>query len=319
MTVLVLSEDCDPTVDAVVDELGRRDVPVFRCDTAWFPLRMSLDAELFDGRWSGWLHTEHRDVALPGLRSVWYRRPTAFVLPEDLSGPEHRHAMWEAKFGVGGVLADLPVLWVNHPSREADSSYKPVQLATASRCGFTVPSTLVTNRPEVVRRFAAKHGRVVVKSLGYSSVFEDSVGKALYTHVLSADDLADLAGVQTTAHLLQRFVADKAFEARVTVVGGCVLAAAVHAGSDASHVDWRSDFAAVTLTVVDVPDSVAAGMHQFMRAFGLWFGAFDFVVDTADVWWFLEINSAGQYGFVEDATGLPITAAVADLLEKGQQ
>lgn len=42
------------------------------------------------------------------------------------------------------------------------------------------------------------------------------------------------------------------------------------------------------------------------------------VPDTAGTWWFLEVNSAGQYGFVEDATGLPITCAVADLLEKGQ-
>jgi hypothetical protein len=31
----------------------------------------------------------------------------------------------------------------------------------------------------------------------------------------------------------------------------------------------------------------------------------------------LEANSAGQFRFVEDATGLPITVALAELLEKG--
>ncbi|KOV30841.1 hypothetical protein ADK60_16060 [Streptomyces sp. XY431] len=32
-------------------------------------------------------------------------------------------------------------------------------------------------------------------------------------------------------------------------------------------------------------------------------------------WVFLEVNPNGQYGFVEQATGLPITAAVCDYLE----
>ncbi|HEY4005398.1 MAG TPA: ATP-grasp ribosomal peptide maturase [Pseudonocardia sp.] len=318
MTVVVLTEDCDPAVDAVITELARREVPVFRADTAWFPLRMSLAARLVGGRyWSGRLDTRHREVDLAGVRSVWYRRPTAFELPEGLSGPERQHALWEARYGLGGVLADLPVLWVNHPGVEADVSYKPVQLATAVRCELDVPATLITNRPDEVRAFAAEYGPVVVKSLAYASVFEDGVGKALYTHALSSDDLAELSGVASTAHLLQRFVADKAFEARVTVVGDRVFAAAIHAGSDAARVDWRADQAALTFTVVEVPGTVKAGIHRFMRALRLQFAAFDFVIDYAGTWWFLECNSAGQYGFVEAATGLPITSAMAELLASG--
>lgn len=318
MSVLVLSEDFDPTVDAVIDELRLRDVGVFRCDTAWFPARMSFSAELGDGRWAGSLVTDDRWVSLLEVRSVWYRRPTPFVFPDGMSGPERRHAAWEAKLGLGGVLADLPALWVNHPSREADAGYKPVQLATAVHCRLTVPPTLITNEPDAVCRFAtAQQGQVVVKPLAYSSVFEEGVGKAIYTHVLTPEELADLAGVETTAHLFQRAILDKAFEARVSVVGRNIFAAGIHAGSDAARADWRSDYDSLRLSVVEVPAQVAAGILAFMDALGLMFGAFDFAVDTAGTWWFLECNSAGQFGFVEDATGLPITAALADLLEKG--
>lgn len=318
MSVLVLSEDFDPTVDPVIDELRRRGVEVFRCDTAWFPARMSLSAELGDGRWAGSLVTDDRCVSLLDLRSVWYRRPTAFVFPDEMSGPERRHAAWEAKLGFGGVMADLPALWVNHPSREADTGYKPVQLATAARCQLRVPPTLITNEPDTVCRFAtAQHGQVVVKPLAYSSVFEEGLGKAIYTHALTAEELADLAGVEATAHLFQRAILDKAFEARVTVVGRRMFAAAIHAGSDAARADWRSDYDALHLSMVEVPAQVAAGVLSFMDVFGLMFGAFDFAIDTKGLWWFLECNSAGQFGFVEDATGLPITAALADLLEKG--
>ncbi|MFG2909502.1 hypothetical protein ACGF13_31115 [Kitasatospora sp. NPDC048286] len=45
------------------------------------------------------------------------------------------------------------------------------------------------------------------------------------------------------------------------------------------------------------------------------YGAFDFVVSPSGEWTFLEVNPNGQYGFVEQATGLPITAAICDYLE----
>ena len=225
--------------------------------------------------------------------------------------------MWEAKLGLGGLLIDLDVLWVNHPSREADASYKPVQLATAARCRLTVPPTLITNRPDAVRCFADRHDRVVVKPLAYGSIFEDGQVRALYTHELSPDEVADLAGVQVTAHLFQRAIVDKAFEVRATVVGRRIFAAAIHADSAAARADWRSDYDSLRLSIVELPPRVESGVLAFMDALGLAFGAFDFAVDAAGVWWFFECNSAGQFGFVEDMTGLPITGAVADLLQKG--
>ncbi|MGH3610509.1 MAG: MvdC/MvdD family ATP grasp protein, partial [Pseudonocardiaceae bacterium] len=72
MTVLVLSEDYDPSVDRVVTTLGKLGVPVFRADLGWFPQRLTLDAELDGGRWVGILRTPERETRLVGLRSVWY-------------------------------------------------------------------------------------------------------------------------------------------------------------------------------------------------------------------------------------------------------
>lgn len=318
MTVLVLSDEFDPTTDAVVDALHERDVPVFRCDTGWFPQRLTLDAELTDQGWVGALSTRNRSVTLGAVRSVWYRSPTAFTFPPGLSGPERRHVVHEAKFGLGGVLWSLPVLWVNHPARQADL-YKPTQLAVAHDCGLTVPRTLVTNDADAVGRFAREVGPLATKPLGFASIPEDGQRRPLWTHVLSEDDLADLRGVQTTAHLFQQFIGDKAYEVRLTVVGDQTFAAAIHAGSDAARVDFRSDYPSLTYTVIEPPPSVTAGVRAFLRHFGLAFGAFDFAVDTAGRWWLFECNGGGQFAFVEQSTGLPITAALADLLRKGIQ
>jgi ATP-grasp ribosomal peptide maturase len=289
---------------------------VFRADTAWFPQRLTLDVELGDEGWAGALSTTARRAALGDVRAVWYRSPTAFQLGEGLSGPERRHAAFEAKFGLGGVLWSMSVLWVNHPARQADL-YKPTQLAVARTCGLTPPRTVVTNQSDAVRRFA-RHvdGPIIVKPLGFASIPEGGQRHPLWTHVLTDDELDDLRGVEATAHLFQQFI-DKAYEVRLSVVGSRMFAAAIHSGSKAARVDFRSDYAALTYTVTEVPARIATGVELFMRHFGLTFGAFDFAIDRSGHWWFLECNPGGQYSFVEHATGLPITAALADLLEKG--
>ena len=51
-----------------------------------------------------------------------------------------------------------------------------------------------------------------------------------------------------------------------------------------------------------------------MDAFGLLYGAFDFIVTPEGRHVFLEVNPAGQYLWVEAKTGLQITSAVVDAL-----
>jgi glutathionylspermidine synthase len=54
-----------------------------------------------------------------------------------------------------------------------------------------------------------------------------------------------------------------------------------------------------------------------MTEMGLVYGALDFVVTPQNSWQLLEINASGQFGFIEDATGAPLTGQLADLLAKG--
>lgn len=101
----------------------------------------------------GRLCTPHREVALEAIRSIWYHSPAAFDLPEGMSTPERVHAHREGKIGLGGVLASLPVLWVNHPGRSADAVYKPLQLAVAAECGLRVPRTMISNSAAAAHPF----------------------------------------------------------------------------------------------------------------------------------------------------------------------
>jgi D-alanine-D-alanine ligase-like ATP-grasp enzyme len=51
-----------------------------------------------------------------------------------------------------------------------------------------------------------------------------------------------------------------------------------------------------------------------MNITGLAFGAFDFVVTPDNEWVVLECNPEGQWGWIEENTGLPIADAIAKYL-----
>jgi ATP-grasp ribosomal peptide maturase len=314
VTVLILAPELDISADRMVTELGARGVPVFRVDTAWFPASMTVDACLVDGHWAGTLATRHRTVELSDVRSVFYRTPTVFGFPRELSPAERGHAFLEAKFGLGGVLASLDVLWVNHPNRAA-AAYKPVQLALAARCGLAVPDTAITNSADAVTAFVGEHGagRVITKMLGANHIEEAGARWMAFTRVVTMDDLVDLRGVGTTAHLLQCWIR-KDHEVRVIAVGDRLFGVAIRAGSKEAFIDFRADYPALSYAQTDVPRSVRDGIIGVMNALGLAYGALDFVVTPTGRWVFLECNSGGQYDWLEARTGVPLTAALADLL-----
>jgi hypothetical protein len=68
--------------------------------------------------------------------------------------------------------------------------------------------------------------------------------------------------------------------------------------------------------VIDTPDEVASACKAYLERFGLLFGAFDFGLGRDDQWYWYECNSGGQWHWLELETGLPMTAAIADLLER---
>lgn len=320
MTVVIVADNHDIPVDAVVRELTQRDVPVFRADTSWFPRTLTMEAVLDgDGHWRGLLRTPHRRVELSDIRSIWCRHPGAFSFPEGMTAVERAYAHREARLGLGGVLASLDTLWVNHPNRAADAAYKPLQLVTAARCGLSTAATMITNSPEALRRFATRSPTGVVrKSLGPNSVTEAGALTVGFTHRLTPAELADLSGVDVTATQVQQWVNKSHHEARVVVVGERVFTILIRAGSPASAVDWRADYPALSYEWIDTPPEIEKALQDYMARMGLVYAAVDFAIDTHERWVFLESNSAGQYYWLEAHTGAPITTAVVDALTEGR-
>jgi glutathione synthase/RimK-type ligase-like ATP-grasp enzyme len=142
---------------------------------------------------------------------------------------------------------------------------------------------------------------------------EQGVRKNVYTRRISEAELADLRGIEHTAHLFQRWV-PKAREARMIVIGDRVTTAAITSHSPAAHVDYRCDYAALSYELITPPARVLDGVRRLMNRFALCYAALDFVLTPDGEWVFLELNPAGQYGWIESETGVALTEQLADLL-----
>jgi ATP-grasp ribosomal peptide maturase len=310
-TVLVLTEPGDTTADLVVKELDRRGAQVFRADVGDFPLSLRVRA-WFDGSWRGEIRGPDGSVDLRDIRSVYLRRPTAFAFPPSMTDAEQRFAAREARRGIGGLLLSLSCSWVNHPARAADAEYKPLQLATAAACGLDVPRTMITNVPGDAAAHSAHLGSsVVYKSFASATVADGQQVKLIYTTPVTALDMAD-ARVALTAHQFQQRV-PKVRDVRATVVGTHVFAAniLVDDGNPGGLLDWRADYDSLRYEPASLPDSVEASLLAMTERLGLSFAAADFVVTADDQHYFIDLNPSGQWGWIQEATGLPIASAIA--------
>lgn len=311
--VAVVTEVDDITADMVITELNERGVPVVRFDPSDIGEHLSFSAR-FGARPAspaGHLCTPSRSTLLEGVRSLYWRRPT-WPYFEHLDDADARYATAQVRHGLGGTLYALPnCRYVNHPLRNHTAEHKPMQLAAAERFGFTVPRTLISNDLGDVRAFIADHDQVIYKALRWTpSRRADGVGLTTWTEPVTADEVDE--SVSVVPHLFQALV-DKVADLRVVVVGDKVFPVRI----DSGLLDWRADYDALTYQVATLPDGMDKALVAYLEHFGPASGSFDLAVDRDGRLHWLELNPNGQWGWLEDETGLPITAAFADLLEQG--
>ncbi|WP_235922235.1 hypothetical protein [Lentzea tibetensis] len=188
----------------------------------------------------------------------------------------------------------------------------------AAASGLDVPRTVITNVPEDSDSHHEYLGpSVIYKTLASASVTDGHLMSLVYTTDVSRADMADCR-VALTAHQFQERV-PKVRDVRATVVGSQIFATEIIAdASSRGRLDWRADYTSLRYECTHLPPAVETALLLLLRRLGLTFAAADFVVTADDRYYFVDLNPAGQWGWIEAATGLPIAAAIADLLTEGE-
>jgi hypothetical protein len=306
-TILIVAQRSDVHAQALAALAARYDVraPVF--DAAEFPATAQA-ALRFGGDPTG-LRVRSADLELcfDELRSVWWRRPSAPRIAEEVEDDHaRRFCLAESEALLRGALDASRVPVINHPAAQARAARKPLQLATARSVGLAVPETVMSNDPEEIRRFCGTmSGRCIYKT------FTAPSQRLATTRLLTEEVLADLETLRHAPIIAQEMIDGR--DLRVTVIGDRVFAAAAHGRRTSACVDGRLD-RTTTWRPCDLPEQTRNGLVALTRRLGLDYGCIDLREQPDGRQFFLEINPAGQFLFVEIDTGQPLLQSLLELL-----
>lgn len=247
-------------------------------------------------------------VTTDAVRAVWFGRPEG-IEPIEGGALERRFVLQETTEALGGLWQILGVPWINHPVYDDIASRKPYQLAMARGFGMRIPATTITNDPDIAREFIEELGvgRVVHKTFVATEEFWRE------TRVVRENEFSLLEAVRHAPVIFQELIEAEA-DIRVIVIGEHIFAVAITRADAGHRIDYRVDLGSCTFEAIELPASVAAQLVSLVRSMNLVYGAIDLLRSRSGEYVFLEINPCGQWLFVEERTGLPITRCLAEAL-----
>lgn len=319
MTVLIVTHSGDNAApDRVAAAVRERGGAALRLDSDHFPGAIRAEIDPVGG--SGTLALPAGLVPLGAVRGAWVRRlAVGHALARDtLTGDERAACLGESRAALRALLDAIGAPVLGRPGAVAGAQDKLLQLRLADRVGLSVPETRVSNDPISVRTLAARHpGGLVAKMLHPFALDTPDGPLVVHTHRVRPSDLADLGGLAASPMVFQQAI-EAVRELRVVIVGDRVLAAALPRAPGAP-VDWRRE--AVRLAgqwrPTVLPERTTRRLLALSRSLGLAHGSADLLEDADGRLWFLELNPAGEWLWLEDAAGLDVSGALADALLSG--
>jgi hypothetical protein len=312
--ILIVSHPGDDHSIGVSAELERASKPYLLLDTSRFPIEATLSQRFGPEGRTFELCVDGESHDLSQSRVGWWRRPQPLRLHDGLAPNVIGFTYAECHEAIAGMWAALGLRWVNPPDLDELAHHKPYQLAVAAEIGLAIPRTLITNCPVDARTFAQELGPD-------ATVYKTFLATEQHwreTRLLRMDEVDLLDRVRLAPVIFQEFV-PAAADIRVTVMGERMFATAIRTAPGAYDVDYRMDIAGARFEVTELLDETAKKIRELMRRLGLTYGAIDLRRTPAGEEVFLEVNPAGEWLFVEERTGQPMTRSMAELLTELDQ
>lgn len=207
--------------------------------------------------------------------------------------------------------------FLNDINANRSCSSKPTQHHVARRCGLSVPATYFGSDPVQAERFVRELWRTgrrcCTKNIESTHVEIDGVKHARLTRLFLEEHLSELPGLAVCPMIFQEYV-EKRYEYRVTVVGQEVYACRIDSQSAGGEtaIDWRHyNIPSTPHFAAELDRGLQDRLIKLVHELGLTYGAVDLVENPDGEFFFLEVNSMGQWLWIEDLTELPISMAIA--------
>ena len=294
--VLIITSSIDETVDYIIEKY--KNVSFFRLNVDF------IGKYRFKINEYGWQITEdNRTITNKSVYSIYYRKPLlpnineysqeyAFVAQKDIVAFINGLAD-----SFGGRVLSRPYLL-----RKAEN--KVFQLIVAQEFNFKLPGSIITNNISDLEIFF--NAKSIIKPISIGKVKFASKCNLHTTAILKKYD----CDICVTPVYVQKYI-NKKYEVRITIIDNSCFAVAI---KSVNKVDWRISVLENEYWQIECPESIELQCHNILKKNNLIFGAFDFIVDPNDNWFFLEFNPNGQWLWLEKILGVNISGNIIKYL-----
>lgn len=319
LTTLVVCDRHDVHADLVISKieaLGRR---TFRLDVDEDSLKETTISFHSNGFT---IFRDGRYVESSKIESHYFRRSHVELPLEKNNLADVGQKIWRGEWnkalhGIIYFLRDVRALI--RPRQAFYAENKFMQMDVARRAGFLVPESLISNSVSELTMFCQNFADVALKMMHQDMYLcEDGVVRGLYVNKIGGR-ISEFEASGENPIFLQQYI-DKAYEVRYTAVGRKHFVCKIDSQKSAqTSEDWRRyDLPNTPHSSIEPPGEIRNRVSSYMETLGLCYGALDFIVTPTGEWYFLEINPMGQWLWIEDLTGMPVSDALASWLVDGE-
>jgi glutathione synthase/RimK-type ligase-like ATP-grasp enzyme len=202
------------------------------------------------------------------------------------------------------ILATVETLVVNRPGADMSNWAKAYHMSLLSRCGFTVPRSLLTNDEKEARAFL---------DTVPSAVFKGTSGEKTIASAFESSRMSELRLLPHSPVLFQERV--RGADVRTHLVGAQHFSERI----DSEGVNYQYCQGTKTFTPARVPTEIVEKCLAYQAMSGLSFIGFDFMVGDDGSHTVLEANPMPGYDGYDRRLGLRISRALLNLLQGGER
>jgi len=317
--VLILSEVSDEMTDIVCQWLffnNEKFVRINNEDFYQYKIQILSDKNRFEIL----LTNNDFSYKLSDFEKVWFRRGNFYFLKNNsslYSNPKiqdkiAKHINDEEKTIVDfmySVLMQKP--HINNPMHY--NSNKLISLNIASKNGFKLPTTLITNSKEQLLCFQKSQKSIITKNIQDVLTIRNIDG---FSVSQSTKKIKESNKDDFWYSLFQEEIVKK-YELRIFYFMGKCYTMAIFPRKetlDFRTVDVNSS-ECLRMVPYKLPSDIKIKIKNFMKEMNLESGSIDMIVDIEDQYYFLEVNPVGQFHFLNKICNYYIEKEIYNFLK----
>ncbi len=316
--IITHTED-NECIEKVSEQINKNGGEAIRFNVDDYPLHIALSTCFENGQWETFFIIEDKKIKIDDVAAVWFRR--SYNLGRGLSSVLEKKfvepSLGEIRQTLYGMIEGLRCYHFGRLSQYRRIDSKEDQLKLAHHLGLKIPQTCITNDPEKAKAFVlSQHNGAIVKMQSGFAIVEEGVEEVVFTNVVTKDNLDDIGTLAYCPMQFQEKI-EKEKELRVTIVGNKIFSFEIDSQKiESAKIDWRKEGVELieNWKPHQLPEDIENKLLKILDYYVIDYGAIDLILTPEGDYYFLEINAAGEFFWIDRLCDYKISEEIGNVL-----